>query len=43
MTTGLQSGSALADELLQRIGGTIGDRATVATVFGEPWSGTARR
>lgn len=35
MTTGIQ-GSALADELLQRIGQTVGDNAKVSTVFGEP-------
>ena len=35
MTTGMQ-GSALADELLQRIGQTVGDKAKVSTVFGEP-------
>jgi uncharacterized spore protein YtfJ len=31
-----QRSSALADELLQRIGQTVGDRAKVSTVFGEP-------
>ena len=36
MTTGTQDGSALADELLQRIGQTVGDKAKVSTVFGEP-------
>ena len=36
MTTGVQGGSALADELLQRIGQAVGDRANVSTVFGEP-------
>jgi uncharacterized spore protein YtfJ len=35
VTTGIQDGSALAEELLQRIGQAVGDRATVATVFGE--------
>jgi len=36
VTTGTQDGSALADELLQRIGQTVGDKAKVSTVFGEP-------
>jgi uncharacterized spore protein YtfJ len=36
MTTGTQDGSALAEALLQRIGQTVGDRASVSTVFGEP-------
>ena len=36
VTTGLQDGSVLADELLQRIGQTVGDKANVSTVFGEP-------
>lgn len=36
MTTGTRDGSALADELLRRIGQTVGDRAKVSTVFGEP-------
>lgn len=36
MTTGMRDGSALADELLQRIGQAVGDRAKVSTVFGEP-------
>jgi uncharacterized spore protein YtfJ len=36
VTTGLQDGSALADELLQRIGQMVGDKAKVSTVFGEP-------
>ena len=35
-TTTTQDGAALADELLQRIGQTVGDRAQVSTVFGEP-------
>ena len=35
MTTTVQDGSALADELLQRIGQTVGDKAKVSTVFGE--------
>jgi uncharacterized spore protein YtfJ len=34
--TGTQDGSALADELLQRIGQTVGDGAKVSTVFGDP-------
>jgi uncharacterized spore protein YtfJ len=36
MTTETQNGTALADELVQRIGQTIGDRAKVTAVFGEP-------
>jgi len=36
MTTTMQEGSALADELLQRIGETVGDRARASTIFGEP-------
>jgi uncharacterized spore protein YtfJ len=37
VTTGTEQGSpALADELLQRIGQTVGERAKVSTVFGEP-------
>jgi uncharacterized spore protein YtfJ len=36
VTTGIQGGSALADELLQRIGQMVGDKAKVSTVFGEP-------
>jgi uncharacterized spore protein YtfJ len=35
VTTTVQDGSALADELLQRIGQTVGDKAKVSTVFGE--------
>jgi uncharacterized spore protein YtfJ len=35
MTTTTQE-TALADELLERIGETVGDRAKAATVFGEP-------
>jgi uncharacterized spore protein YtfJ len=35
MTTETQAGSALADELLQRIGQIVGDKAKVATIFGE--------
>lgn len=34
--TQLQTGSSLADELLQRIGQTVGQKATVTTVFGDP-------
>ena len=36
MTMAKQDGSALADELLRRLGKAVGGRATVATVFGEP-------
>ena len=37
MTTGaMQERSTLADELLQRIGTTVGDRARVSAIFGEP-------
>ena len=36
MTTTMQEGSALADELLQQIGQTVGDRAKASTIFGEP-------
>jgi uncharacterized spore protein YtfJ len=36
MTTTIQEGSALADELLQQIGETVGDRAKASTIFGEP-------
>jgi len=35
MTT-TQDGTALADELLRRIGETVGDHATVSTIFGDP-------
>ena len=35
MTT-THNGSALADELLRRIGQSVGDKATASTVFGEP-------
>ena len=35
MARGTQEGTAVADELLQRIGRAVGDRATVSTVFGE--------
>ena len=34
--TEMQSGTTLADELLQRIGQTVGDKANVSTVFGDP-------
>jgi uncharacterized spore protein YtfJ len=34
--TEVQSGTTLADELLQRIGQTVGDKANVSTVFGDP-------
>jgi uncharacterized spore protein YtfJ len=36
MTTTMREGSELADELLQRIGETVGDRAKASTIFGEP-------
>lgn len=36
MTMRMQDGSALAEELLRRIGQAVGDKATVSTVFGEP-------
>jgi uncharacterized spore protein YtfJ len=36
MRTETQDGAALADELLRRIGQTVGDKAKVSTVFGEP-------
>lgn len=36
MTTETRDGAALADELLRRIGQTVGDKAKVSTVFGEP-------
>ena len=36
MTTELHTGSSLADELLQRIGQTVGQKASVSTVFGDP-------
>ena len=35
MTTGTRDGSALADELLQRIGEAVGGKAKVTTVFGD--------
>ena len=31
----MQTGTTLADELLQRIGRTVGDKANVSTVFGD--------
>jgi uncharacterized spore protein YtfJ len=36
VTTGIQNRPALADELLERIGQTVGDKAKVSTVFGDP-------
>jgi uncharacterized spore protein YtfJ len=36
MTTETQEGAALADELLKRIGQTVGDKAKVSAVFGDP-------
>ena len=36
MTMAKQDGSALANEVLQRLGKSVGGRATAATVFGEP-------
>jgi uncharacterized spore protein YtfJ len=36
VTTETQERTALADELLKRIGQTVGEKAKVATVFGEP-------
>ena len=36
MTTTVQQDTALADELLKRIGETVGDRARASAVFGEP-------
>jgi uncharacterized spore protein YtfJ len=35
VTTGTQDGSALVEDLLQQIGRTVGDKATVSTVFGD--------
>lgn len=35
-TTTTTDGTALADELLRRIGATVGDRAKASTVFGTP-------
>lgn len=39
MTTTMQNGPAIADELLQRIGKTVGDEAKVSAIFGEPVQG----
>lgn len=36
MATEMQERSQLVDELLERIGQTVGDNAKVSTVFGEP-------
>ena len=36
MATEVQEQSQLVEEVLQRVGGTIGDKAKVSTVFGEP-------
>ena len=36
MTTATQDGPTLADELLQRIGQVVGEKATVSVVFGDP-------
>ena len=36
MTMETQEGTALADELLKRIGQTVGDKAKVTSVFGDP-------
>ena len=36
MKTEMQDGLTIADELVRRIGQTVGDRAQVSTVFGEP-------
>jgi uncharacterized spore protein YtfJ len=36
MTTQVEERATIAEELLQRIGRTVGDRAKAATVFGEP-------
>lgn len=35
MTTTTQDGAAIADELLRRIGETVGDQARVSAVFGD--------
>jgi uncharacterized spore protein YtfJ len=35
VTAQMQNRATLAEELLQRIGRTVGDRASVSTVFGE--------
>ncbi|HXV34385.1 MAG TPA: spore germination protein GerW family protein [Gaiellaceae bacterium] len=36
MATEMRNGTALAEELVQRIGQTVGDGAKVTAVFGEP-------
>ncbi len=36
MASDVRDSAALADELLQRLGRNVGDRASVSTVFGEP-------
>lgn len=36
MTTETKERAQLVDELLERIGATVGDKANVSTVFGEP-------
>jgi uncharacterized spore protein YtfJ len=36
VATRVQDGSELAEALLKRIGDTVGERANVSTVFGEP-------
>lgn len=36
MTAKTQDGTAFVDELLERIGQTVGDKARASTVFGEP-------
>jgi uncharacterized spore protein YtfJ len=36
MTTQAQERAQLVDELLERIGQTVGDKAKVSTVFGDP-------
>lgn len=36
VTTATQDGPTLADELLQRIGQVVGEKATVSVVFGDP-------
>ena len=36
VATEVRDGAALADDLLRRISQAVGERATVATVFGEP-------
>jgi uncharacterized spore protein YtfJ len=35
VTAGMKDQTTLAEELLQRIGRTVGDRASVSTVFGD--------